>query len=116
MKKIYWLICIIAAVSTFGCANLSDKNSEQPFVTTIIDIQEANYVRKCLDADPNLKGTYQVRPGPQVTTVRFTSPDTPGNEATLRNYMQEIKKVLTKNRTRTANTIKFIFPKVTIEE
>ena len=114
MKKIILPILTVALLS--GCANLSDKKTEQPGVISTIDINEAAYVRDFLNATEGFKGTFSVEAGSTVTTVIFKEPDEPMNEEACRKWMRSIKAPLTESRGREANTLKFVFKNVTIEE
>ena len=113
MHKIILPIIAIALLS--GCTNLSDKKQEQPFISTI-DVNEAAYVRGFLNATDGFKGTFTVDAGQTVTTVIFKEPDEPLNEEACRKWMRSIKAPLTESRGREANTLKFVFKNVTIEE
>jgi len=99
-----------------GCTNLSDKKTEQPFVISTIDVNEAHYVRDFLNATEGFKGTFTVDAGSTETTVTFKSPDEPMDEEACRKWMRSIKAPLTKHRGREANTLKFVFKNVTLEE
>jgi hypothetical protein len=99
-----------------GCTNLSDKKIEQPWIISIIDIHEANFVEAVLNQNPQFKGIFRVEPGSKTTTVYFKTPPKPADELALRTSMKQIKEILTKQRGRTANTIRFVFPDVTLEE
>lgn len=114
MKKIILPIITIALLS--GCTNLSDRKQEQPFVISTIDVNEAAYVRDFLNATDGFKGTFTVKAGPTVTTVNFKEPDEPMNEEACRKWMRSIKAPLTESRGREANTLKFVFKNVTVEE
>lgn len=107
---------IILSVLLAGCTNLSDKKREQPFIISTIDINEAYYVRDFLNATEGFKGTFTVDPGSTVTTVTFNSPDEPLNEKACRKWMRSIKAPLTEHRGREANTLKFVFKNITLEE
>ncbi len=107
---------ILIGLFLCGCTNLSDKKIEQPFVISTIDLNEARFVRDLLKQDPKNSGNYDVQPGPTTTTVIFKAPPKPVNEDALRDSMKKIKNVLTLRRGRTANTLRFIFPEVTLEE
>lgn len=109
------------AISIFGivlcgCADLSDKKKEQPFVISTIDINEAQYIRDVLNSQDGIKGTFTADAGPTVTTVTFKSPDEPMNEESCRKWMRSIKAPLTEHRGREANTLKFVFKNITLEE
>ena len=114
MKTI--ILPIAAIVLLSGCANLSDKKQEQPFVISTIDINEAAYVRDFLNATEGFKGHFSVQAGSTVTTVTFKEPDEPIDEEACRKWMRSIKAPLTEHRGREANTLKFVFQNVTIEE
>ena len=114
MKKIILPIFSIALLS--GCANLSDKKTEQPGVISTIDVNEAAYVRDFLNATEGFKGTFKVQAGSTVTTVVFSEPDEPMNEEEARKWMRSIKAPLSKSRGREANTLKFVFKNMTLEE
>ena len=114
MNKIVISLITIAVVS--GCTNLSDKKIEQPGVISTIDVNEAAYVRDFLNATEGFKGTFKVEAGSTVTTVTFSEPDEPMNEELCRKWMRSIKAPLTESRGREANTLKFVFKNVTIEE
>ena len=114
MKKLILPLVTIALLS--GCTNLSDKKVEQPGVISTIDLNEAAYVRDFLNATEGFKGTFTVEPGSTVTTVIFKSPDEPMNEEACRKWMRSIKAPLTESRGREANTLRFVFKNVTIEE
>ena len=107
---------LVMGIFLCGCTNLSDKKIEQPWVISTIDIHEADFVEAVLNQNPQLKGTFDIDPGPKITTVHFRSPPKPANEAALRESMQKIKGILSERRGRTANTLRFIFPEVTLEE
>jgi len=111
-------ILVILAIGIFlcGCTNLSDKKIEQPWVISTIDLNEADFVKDVLNQDPQLKGNFHVDPGSKITTVHFKTPPKPANETALRDSMRQIKSILTKHRGRTANTIRFVFPEITLEE
>ena len=110
-------LVIISIISFLpGCSNLSDKKKEQPFVISTIDVNEAHYVREVLNNQDGMEGTFTVEAGSTVTTVTFTSPDEPANEEQCRKWMRSIKAPLTEHRGREANTLKFVFKNVTIEE
>ena len=106
---------LIIGIFLCGCTNLSDKKHEQPWLSTI-DINEAYFVKDSLNQDQQLKDTFDVEAGITTTTVRFKCPPRPANELMTRTYMRELKAILTKHRGRTANTIRFVFPEVTLEE
>lgn len=114
MKSILLSIITLSLIS--GCTNLSDKKVEQPGVISTIDLNEADYVRDFLNATDGFKGTFTVEPGTTVTTVIFKAPDEPMNEEACRKWMRSIKAPLTESRGREANTLKFVFKNVTIEE
>ncbi|MDF7798890.1 hypothetical protein P4C99_05420 [Pontiellaceae bacterium B1224] len=114
MKSIILPLLTVALLS--GCTNLSDKKTEQPGIISTIDLNEANYVRDFLNATDGFKGTFTVDPGSTVTTVIFKAPDEPMNEEACRNWMRSIKAPLTESRGREANTLKFVFKNITIEE
>jgi hypothetical protein len=114
MKRSFAIISLFALLT--GCADLSDKKNEQPFILSTIDINEACYVRDFLNATEGFKGTFTVDPGCTVTTVTFKSPDEPLNEEACRKWMRSIKAPLTAHRGREANTLKFVFKNVTLEE
>jgi hypothetical protein len=107
---------IILSVLLSGCTNLSDKKKEQPFIISTIDINEAAYVRDFLNATDGFKGTFTVDAGQTVTTVTFKEPDEPLNEEACRKWMRSIKAPLTEHRGREANTLKFVFKNITLEE
>jgi hypothetical protein len=114
MKQIILPLITIALIS--GCTNLSDKKQEMPGVISTIDLNEADYVKDFLNATEGFKGTFTVEPGQTVTTVYFKAPDEPMNEEACRKWMRSIKAPLTESRGREANTLKFVFKNVTIEE
>ena len=114
MKAITLPIIAIALLS--GCTSLSDKEVEQPFIISTIDLNEAYYVRDVLNTQTGMKGTFKVDPGSTVTTVTFRSPNEPIDEAACRKWMRSIKAPLTEHRGREANTLKFVFKNVTLEE
>ena len=114
MKKIVLPLIAIALIS--GCTNLSDKKQEIPGVISTIDLNEADYVKDFLNATEGFKGTFTVEAGSTVTTVTFKEPDEPMNEEAARKWMRSIKAPLTKSRGREANTLKFVFKNVTLEE
>ncbi|RKX46705.1 MAG: hypothetical protein DRP64_02790 [Verrucomicrobia bacterium] len=113
--KISFAIITLFVLLT-GCTNLSDKKIEQPFVISTIDVNEAYYVRDFLNATEGFKGTFNVNAGSTVTTVTFKSPDEPMDEEACRKWMRSIKAPLTEHRGREANTLKFVFKNVTLEE
>jgi hypothetical protein len=114
MKILFTLISISALLS--GCSNLSDKKKEQPFVISTIDINEAHYVRDVLNTQDGMKGTFTVDAGSTVTTVTFKSPDEPMDVEACHKWMCSIKAPLTEHRGREANTLKFVFKDITLEE
>jgi hypothetical protein len=114
MKRIILPIITISLLG--GCANLSDKKTEQLGVISTIDVNEAAYVRDLLNATDGFKGTFTVEAGQTVTTVIFKAPDEPMNEEACRKWMRSIKAPLSESRGREANTLKFVFKNVTIEE
>jgi len=79
-------------------------------------MHEADYVRDYLNATEGFKGNFTVQAGPTVTTVTFSAPDQPLNEEAARKWMRGIKATLTEHRGREANTLKFVFKNVTLEE
>lgn len=114
MRTSFAIITSVALLA--GCTNLSDKKIEQPFVISTIDVNEAHYVREVLNAQDGMKGTFTVDAGSTVTTVTFKEPDEPMNEEQCRKWMRSIKAPLTEHRGREANTLKFVFKNITIEE
>lgn len=110
---------IIAAITISligGCTNLSDKKQEILGVISTRDINEANYVKKILNSQDGAKGNFRVEPGSTVTTVHIKSPDEPLDEEACRKWMRSIKASLSEHRGREANTLRFVFKNVTIEE
>ena len=73
-------------------------------------------LKKKIKQDPKNSGNYEVQPGSTTTTVIFKAPPKPVDEAALRDNMKKIKNVLTQQRGRTANTLRFVFPEVALEE
>lgn len=114
MKKVLLPLLAIAVIS--GCTNLSDKKTEQPGVISTIDVNEAAYVRDFLNATEGFRGTFDVEAGSTATTVTFSEPEEPLNEEACRKWMRNIKAPLTESRGREANTLRFVFRNVTIEE
>lgn len=114
MKTVLLSLTTLTLIS--GCTNLSDKKVEQPGVISTIDLNEADYVRDFLNATDGFKGTFSVQPGSTVTTVIFKAPDEPMNEEACRTWMRSIKAPLTESRGREANTLKFVFKNITLEE
>ena len=113
MNKI--ILCLVGMLLLSHCSNLSDRNVEQPFVISTIDLNEASTVRDILNNEPGLKGNFKVEAGSTVTTVIFSAPDEPVNAEGIRKGMEKIKALLTENRGREANTLKFIFKNITLE-
>ena len=114
MKSTIFSIVVITLLC--GCTNLSDKKRETPFIISTIDLNEARYVEEILNAQDGAEGNFTVEPGPTTTTVYIKSPDEPLNEEACRTWMRSIKAPLTEHRGREANTLKFVFKNVTIEE
>jgi hypothetical protein len=108
-------LMLFIGVLLCGCTNLSDKKIEQPWVISTIDINEAAFVRDVLKKDMPADNFY-VLAGSTTTTVHFKAPSKPANEIALRESMRQIKGILSEHRGRTANTLRFIFPEVTLEE
>ncbi len=112
MKKICITILFAACAA---CTNLSDRKRELP-VVSIIDLWEAQYVGKALSSDPRLAGRIEVTPYKDRTVVKFSTPRRPASEAETRKSMRLLKNDLSKKRGRTANTLIYIFPEVTLKE
>ena len=114
MKMSFAIITL--SVLLLGCTDLSDKKIENPWVISTIDVNEAYYVRDVLNSQDGMKGTFTCNAGSTVTTVTFKSPDEPMDEEACRKWMRSIKAPLTEHRGREANTLKFVFKNVTLEE
>ena len=112
----YTILPLITIALISGCTNLSDKKQEIPGVISTIDLNEADYVRDFLNATEGFKGKFTVEAGSTITTVTFKEPDEPMNEEACRKWMRSIKAPLTESRGREANTLRFVFKNVTIEE
>ena len=110
------LISLSLCIILNSCTAISDKNIEQPLVISIIDLQEADYVRDSLSKTSGSKGAFRVEAGSTTTTAYFKFPDKPVNEQALRQSMRELKADLTRHRGREANTLEFVFPSKTVIE
>ena len=113
MKNLYYCIFLLASQS---CTNLSDRKIEQPFIVSIIDLHEAQYVEQVLKSEPRLKGNIKVTAHSDRTVVKFKYPSKPVSVNEVRRGMKLLKDDLTKRRGRTANMLVYIFPEITLTE
>ena len=99
---------------TSSCTNLSDRKRETPFVITIIDIHEAEYVRECMKRSGATK--CDVLAGRTTTTAYLKTTLAKEDEASARDTMRLMKAEMTRMRGREANSLIFKFKNMTLVE
>ncbi len=114
-RHLFLFVCSVIALLSIGCASWNEKK-QQLNRPTPEDMAEADYIRQILSEDPDMKGTYAIVPGQEVTTVHITWPDAPGDEAEFRQSLREIREEMKLYFVREPNRLRFIFKTVTIEE
>lgn len=115
-QTMHSLIIITATfcLLTSSCTNLSDRKRETPFVITIIDIHEAEYVRECLKRSGATK--CDVLAGQTTTTAYLKTTLAKEDEASARDTMHLMKAEMTRMRGREANSLIFKFKNMTLVE
>ncbi|SKA97313.1 hypothetical protein SAMN02745166_02591 [Prosthecobacter debontii] len=99
-----------------SCTNLSDRKIETALVISIIDLHEAEFVRRSLINSGCMRRTVQVVADQTSTTAYIRIPLKPEKEETVRQSMRAMKASMTEARGRTANTLVFVFPNATLKE
>lgn len=116
MMKLRLLTLVTATfcLLTPSCTNLSDRKIETPLIISIIDINEAEYVRECLKRSGATH--FDVIPGQTTTIAHLRITLAKEDEASVRDTMRSMKGEMTNMRGRIANTLVFKFRNTTLRE
>ena len=112
MKKSLLLLLALALLPLAGCSTFGGKKD----AITTEDLNQAQYVRNALNAEKDLRGIFTVTPGANVTTVTFNKPNRPASEEQCRRWMSNLKSQISQHMGKEANTLRFVFKDVVLEE